>query len=195
MNELKKYNLSFLPTITYFKEALNEVNMLSSCLLDLINFENGCFYTCFPEDIDLKKLYKFQSGGISGNTYSETAYFILRKLKSNSDLSCIIDDVIRSVEDKNLESFKAKNLFFKEEVYYLIQNSSATYEVILKCLHETDAIWHSLCVLTEADLGYLISSALNEENIKDICIKTRLIAIGAYDGEGYVFWERDTPQF
>ena len=31
---------------------------------------------------------------------------------------------------------------------------------------------------------------LTIKKIKEICLNTKIIIVGAYDGEGYIFWER-----
>jgi hypothetical protein len=80
-------------------------------------------------------------------------------------------------------------LSFKDELYYKILSDKANPEIIKKCLVNSNAFWHSLCVLTDANLVDL-SDTLTLENIREISFKVYLIIIGAYDGEGYVFWER-----
>ena len=54
-------------------------------------------------------------------------------------------------------------------------------------MENSNAFWHSLC-LTEADFMN-VTDTLKIEKIKEVCLKTKLVMIGAYDGEGYVFWE------
>ena len=191
MKELKKYDLAFLPTMVYVKGALEEANTLSKYLLELIDFGNGHFFTYLPENANQNEIYNFEKGGISSNTYLETAKLIFDNMNKNNGLVCIIDDVIRDPSDKNIDSFRALNMFHGDEVYYIITHKIAKVENILRCLHETDAIWHSLCVLTETNFIDMHSSGLNEEKIKEICLATKTIIIGSYDGEGYVFWERE----
>ncbi|EFB42295.1 hypothetical protein pah_c012o001 [Parachlamydia acanthamoebae str. Hall's coccus] len=52
------------------------------------------------------------------------------------------------------------------------------------------SFWHSVGVLTEADCFKNDNHTLSLEDIQHICKKTRMILIGAYDGEGYVLWEK-----
>ena len=190
MKDLKKYELSFLPTMIYVRQVLEQSNSLSDALLHLINFSDGHFFTYLPKDVELSDIYQFERGGISSNTYLEVAKILLDKVNENSKISCIIDDVIRKPSDKNITSFGACSLFLNDEVYHLITKKMAAVEVIFKCLHETDAIWHSLAVLTEAHLNELSSSDLSVEKIQEICLMTRVLVVGAYDGEGYIFWEK-----
>jgi hypothetical protein len=59
----------------------------------------------------------------------------------------------------------------------------------VKCLRASNVLWHSLCVFTTANL-IEVSKMLNLEKIKEICKRTELFMVCAYDGEGYVFWEK-----
>ena len=52
------------------------------------------------------------------------------------------------------------------------------------------SFWHSLCVFTTADFTG-VTQTLSLEKIKEICLKTELVMVAAYDGEGYVFWEKN----
>lgn len=193
MKQLKKYDLAFLPTMIYVKKTLEDSNTLSEILLASIDFEAGQFFVYLPENIEASDLYNFGNGGVSSNSYREIAHIIFENIQENTNVSCIIDDVIRSPSDKNIGSFGAVNLFHQDEVYHLITYSLAKVENILKCLHETDALWHSLCILTEADFISVDSSELTKEKIKEACLKTKVVIVGAYDGEGYVFWKPLEP--
>ncbi|MBX9839322.1 MAG: hypothetical protein K2X69_13535 [Silvanigrellaceae bacterium] len=93
----KKYDLSFASTMDYVRDVLEDSNFLSKYLLDLVCFQDGCFYTYFPMKIELKNIYRFKSGGICSTTYEEVAKLI----------SCVIDDVIRGPLDKNISEFGA----------------------------------------------------------------------------------------
>jgi hypothetical protein len=43
---------------------LDQINFLSSSVLQLIDLRKGSFFTLFFEDADLSQLYKFSEGGI-----------------------------------------------------------------------------------------------------------------------------------
>ncbi|MBX9839321.1 MAG: hypothetical protein K2X69_13530 [Silvanigrellaceae bacterium] len=57
-------------------------------------------------------------------------------------------------------------------------------------MQETNAIWHSLCVLTTSNCEDFSFLSVSKEKIQEICLMTQMIIVGAYDGEGYVFWEK-----
>jgi len=58
----------------------------------------------------------------------------------------------------------------------------------------SNAIWHSLGVMTTANLS-CNNKVLTFEKIKEACLLSELIFVCAYDGEGYVFWEKNNSNF
>ena len=48
-------------------------------------------------------------------------------------------------------------------------------------------------MLTSANLTE-VNKTLSLEKIKEICLKTELAMVGAYDGEGFVFWEKNLDE-
>jgi hypothetical protein len=51
------------------------------------------------------------------------------------------------------------------------------------------ALWHHVFILTEIANIDEMGKEITLDNIKEFCKNTQLLVIGAYDGEGYVFWE------
>lgn len=208
---LNRYELNFDQTWEYIYNNLQGGNTLSSELLHLIDFRKGRFFTLLPNDANLERKYEFEAGlvlkqnpvqeyFINGKkcTYSEIptineqiAYLIIQKTKYNNKLSCVFEEVLASPGSKLLTFFHKNNLFYtyRNEVYFLITKDSMNPTSIKKCLQHTNVIWHSLCVLTKAEFP-IKSPILSLENIQEICLNSELIIIGAYDGEGYVFWEK-----
>jgi hypothetical protein len=207
MKKLKKHALDFSRTLKYFQENLDNTNILSSKLLEFANFEEGSFFTLLPDNANTNKIYEFEHGGIlkqhhtlqvqiSEKTSSsqiptirdEVAEFILEETTKHR-LQCIFDDTLRSPADKfKAEILQLFEIFYDEEIYYFIKPKQASTNQIKECLKASNSFWHSLCILTHADIN-IASKTLTCEDIKDICTKSDLIILGAYDSEGYIFWE------
>ena len=79
---------------------------------------------------------------------------------------------------------------YKNEVYYIPSSAQLTEELILECMRISNVTWHSMCVLSEVNFEDSIEKNISEEKISEISQKTKMIIVGAYDAEGYVFWER-----
>lgn len=210
MDQLNKHILHFDTTWEYAYQSLHEVNTLSSELLNLVDFKKGSFFTLLPTGANLERLYEFKAGLILPQ-YPEEEYFvngrkatftriptieeelselILNEVRSK-ELCCIFDDVIRLSTDKNHEMlFKIHGLSYGNEIYYFLEKRKISNELVVECLRASTAIWHSLCVLTKKLLIPVNIRELNIDLIKQICTHVDKIMIGAYDGEGYIFWEK-----
>jgi hypothetical protein len=208
MNRLFRYPLRYEFLYPYFKDILEGANTLSDELINMVNFDQGDFFTLLPNEINLERIYEFKMGGIlpqyeeiyneNGSSYqyipnidNELSEYIASLLHDSAS-TCIIDDVLREYNNPHLEYFRMKRLLLKHknELYYKINADQANPHDIKKCLGKSTAFWHSLCILTCASFDD-IDETLTLKKIKEICLKTYLIIVGAYDGEGYVFWERN----
>lgn len=211
MKILERYELNFEPTLEYVKNNLTSGTTLSLELLN-IDFKKGRFFTFLPTNSNFKRIYEFIDGliipqnptieYISSEKKSmycvlptldeEVSSYISNRLNQNKKLFCIFDDVISSPEDFCLMFFRENNLLynFENEVYYLITNDNNKFEFILNAMQNSNAIWHSLGVLTETNFDNVQPHKLSLENIKDISLGVQIIIVSAYDGEGYVFWEK-----
>ena len=211
MKQLNKHKLDFDLTIKYVKNNLENVNSLSSELLRSVEFKDGFFFTLLPNDANIKRIYEFESGIILSQnpekkyfisekqaTYSiipsireEISELIFKEMKSKCGLYCIFDDVIRSRKDKHhMDLFYECGLSYKDEVYYLLKKDGISVDTITRCLRTSNAFWHSLCVLTSIDFKYQNKCEIDLEVIRNTCLNSEIIILGAYDGEGYIFWEK-----
>ncbi|MFI0436150.1 MAG: hypothetical protein ACH350_10605 [Parachlamydiaceae bacterium] len=211
INFLDKYELNYENALEYVKNDLDDVNVLSKELLKLLNFKNGYFFTMLPSRAKFKEIYNFKVGGIlpqnpikeyyvdgiksnysvKNSINNELSFLILNEMKKNFDLSFVVDKVTGTANNVYYYTFSDCNpLFYNEEVYFLLNKVNASAEVICKCLQASTSFWHSLSIFTMADLVN-VKKTFTLEQIKEICVKTELIMVGAYDGEGYVFWEKN----
>jgi hypothetical protein len=210
MKKLKKHKLNFDRAKNYIIDNLIGASALSNELINSIDFKNGCFFTLLPDDATIERIYEFAFGGIltqssleeyyiNGNkaNYSitptieeELSKSILKEIK-NKSYECIFDDVIRTSADKPDNLFNKIGLVYENQVYYLIENTQASFELIMQCLRKSNAIWHSLCILTKTDFKRSKNIKLTMKEINTFCSHASVIIVNAYDGEGYVFWEKN----
>lgn len=197
--------LNFDSSLKYVKEQLHNVNALSVELLNIVDFKKGAFFTFLPSDANMETLYEFKIGirpcvietDDSGGTYSiipsideEISEILLQEIETKN-LNCIFDDVLREPTDKHhMELFHSHGLHYNNEVYYLVKKERVSKEDLIEGLNKSLAFWHSLCVLTKADCNSL-NKKLTLEEIKNICLNATTIIVGAYDGEGFIFWQRN----
>jgi len=208
MRQLYKHLLDFDSAWKFTYDCLYDVNHISSELLNVIDFKSGYFFTLLPKEANIERLYEFKSGLIlpqSEESYyvngkkctftriptidEEIADSILKEIKSKN-LCCVFDDVTRYPAERNLtELFKNHGLSYETEVYYFLNKKIASEELIAECLSYSNAFWHFLCIFTKKILPQN-SKKMSSELINEICTNTVKIMVGAYDREGYIFWER-----
>lgn len=208
---IKKINLDFNKTIPYFKEHIACGNTLSEKVIEKNDFSNGNFFTLLPEDAVLTRLYEFAAGGIIPPIpYGDKEYFVeglsepfhpqqvitikyelsefikfyLDKQFKNST---IVENVILEPESLHVNIKNVETIHFNKEVYYYL-NDTNSIDDILETITYSDEIWHFLAVLTV--LENKPTSFLENKDFDEICDHIKFIIAGAYDGEGYIFWEK-----
>lgn len=190
MRILKHYDLNFDLTWPYVEHNLNWANTLSVQLLKLLDFKQGNFFTYLLPNTH-EDIYQFKYSIFSRViNRKEMIKFITEYVKQNNILSCLFEDTLRSPTDMHLEEFHKYGLLYNREIYYLINQHNLNEDSISECLSASSAIWHSLCILTNAEINRKQPYTLTLDMINVACLKTKLAIIGAYDDEGYIFWEK-----
>lgn len=191
MMNLCKFKLEYDLAYKYFIDSLEGVNELSSQLIDIIDFKSGEFFTLLNRDVNLNKINSFLIGGIATGVVNKIRKLILDQIRNEDRITCVFDDTASSYSPEYKEPlFLDCGVHYKNQVYYVITRETSSENRIEDCFYASDAIWHSLCVLSKIRWDYRESINLSEEQIRNICINTQLIMLNAYDGEGYVFWEK-----
>lgn len=208
MRPLKRIELDFDPAWQYIKDQLEGGNTLSHELLKRINFMEGAFFIMLPEEANLNHLYQFRYGGLMppgikkqvtvlNHTYqaelvnsitSEVADYLL-KIVQQGKVSCLFEDVTRKTSDPGLNFFSDRKALFthEKEVYYGINADNCSYEVILSAIQKSNAIWHFLGAVFK---NHILQYELSQHELSNICSSVEMLIFGAYDREGYFFWER-----
>ena len=124
---------------------------------------------------------------------NELADLVKSFLKKYNKILCLIDDVIRNSSDSFENNFELSECmaFHDQDAYYLINNFNAEQSLIVKCLRNSNAHWHSLCIFSKGSIQDVQHKILTDPKIREICLNAQFLIVGAYDGEGYVFWEKD----
>jgi hypothetical protein len=208
MSKLIKHSINFKLGLDYVTEELENVNTLSTELLIKLDFNEGLFFSLLPDNANTDAKHKFRAGGIlppnpieeyilDGKTcrfsvkksiIDDFSILIFQEFKLRKMLCAVLDDVDCKPDDsKGFLLFDECGLFFQKESYYYFTHSSVGK--LSQGLQVSGSFWHSLGVLTTANLS-MVDKELSYENMLDICAKTELAFVGAYDGEGYVFWEK-----
>ncbi len=210
IRKLIQYELDFNKTETYFKEYLCQKHHLFNALRSNISFSKGHFYTLLTEDADLTKLHEFEIGHILppnpiedvyisslGRTFkgepvnsirNEFIYFIYELIK-NKNISLLSEDFVASPTDPHIDLYHKIGLHLGEEVFYLITPENLT-KTLLKKLFNTCGGWFFIAALFAMNGLDFKNKEIKESDFLKICSNTSMIIISAYDGEGYLIWEK-----
>ena len=188
MAAIERINLDYTHVISYIKETLENVNLLSDLLLKRIILNSGQFSTMMPVLTDQQDKYQFHVGGLACGVHDFANKFILKQMENNN--KCLIDCVQQQYKlPFKGEIFDACGIHHKDEIYYYLSPLYITSKLLQDCLRFSNSIWHSVCVLSENELQIPASRELDEHNLQHFLNGTTLVLIGAYDGEGYICWE------
>lgn len=194
MQEFYKHELPPGKVLPYFQSTLEDANFLSNFLIREFDFSRGVFFTLLPEEIYAENLYKFKCA-VGSTIISKIERIVLEVCRKDKSLSCFFDDFSSNPNTiHRVPEFQEYGVIFQgKEVYYLVSNDIATEEILADCFYFSDALWHSLCVLTEIPFKKKGGEVLTEEEMHQICEGIEYILVGAYDAEGFIFWQK-TPR-
>lgn len=202
---IKRIELDFEKTIKYFVDHIECGKTLSKSIISRINFHEGHFFTLLPLNAKMDSVYEFNCGGIippidcvsegaAGNLLNfqkietldhECSEFVLSYLNNYLGGFVIIENYMAEPDSPHVNIQNVSKMIYVDEVYYLLDKKNSAKE-IYEAIRKSSQVWHSLIVLSQLKS---ILSYLNNENINKICDNTKFVVAGAYDGEGFIFWE------
>lgn len=123
--------------------------------------------------------------------------FFLNKQNKNY---AILESVVSEIDDPNINIKNVKLISYNKEIYYFL-NKKNSIEEINETVKTTVEFWHFLSVLTTSETKILTpldnqeldkkpSYPLTNKDFDKICDHIKFVIAGAYDGEGYIFWEK-----
>ena len=190
MMKLKHFDLDFEKTLAYFKDNLKGTNTLSNHVLKHIT--QGTFYTFLPHDTSMNDIHRFKIGGISKGPLTEKfPQFLLTFIQKNQN-QLLLFDSCRVQPKKEFQDLLLLNhgRSIKNEVYFQVSGEEASFELLDQCYNRSYAIWHSLCILTEAQSLGLPNTEITDKELDEISKNIKMIFLLAYDGEGTVIWSK-----
>lgn len=207
MNNLEKHLLKFEITYNYVINHLDDGKILSQVILKNCNFKLGNFYTILPKNANLDALYHFEIGGIIpqekeiqlidfiGSTakYQELTStedsaieYVYNYIKNKKGI-VILEDVVREKKDNLVKINDVCTSYLNEEVYYILKAPNS-YEEIAKAFKKASHVWHFVGMLTTNHID--LTEEITLEQIRQLTLSMQSMIVVAYDGESYIFWEK-----
>lgn len=201
---LNKYALDFDAAIAFCRQQLSSGLTLSKKLLEKIDFKKGNFFTLLPDEAKIERLDKFSQGGIlpsldkdENSKYSNfwprpnsdhaVIDFIYRYLTEDELHTTVLEHIIAKPTDRSLKLEGVDLVIYQDEVYYFLE-SNITNETVEKAVSKVKEVWHFVAVLSHG-IQYHVAK-FSDGDFDIICEGIDYLVFGAYDGEGYIFWEK-----
>lgn len=200
--------------IAYIKECLAEGHTLAKYLLQRDDLDSGRVITFIPQEIDVRdeevnnpkygRLFpepppethiKIPGGKmvLIPNTDTILMQIIQKFLSTGEGRVCVLEDALARPHDPSLSSADTRIVIFNSEVYHVLLSSDAEdNELILQTIRRASSwlfIGAMTSILREGDF-FLEAGKITSEKLKVLAERIEKIVVGAYDGEGYLIWER-----
>lgn len=198
---LKKMNFEALD---FVKENLTNGKTFAHLLLKKQAIDDGNVSVYLPPEVEHTKEKKFRESIFmyyKGSPYESSdelmAEYISQYLHKDKKNICIFENFNSSPTDINfLENFKGKEetFIYKNEVYHLLRNKDAYTPKVEHYIKKTNFVWIFIAALSsfsEKEYETAVSDQVSLETLEDLAERAEKILIGAFDGEGYLIWERE----
>lgn len=215
MNQLKRVKLNG-QAVKYIKQQLLLGNSLAHQLLKLQNLDSGNVITYLPQNVTAKRITNFNEPILKKpskkmhrqivakdgskwtvvpkpNMDESLVNLIIEYLAENKNKVCIFEDALLRSTDPWVTKADTHLVFYNNEVYHIILNHKSEKKQILQIIRRARS-WLFIGVLTSIDMEAVQKQKKGFIAIDDIYIlakETKKIIIGAYDGEGYLIWNKN----
>ena len=107
-------------------------------------------------------------------------------LQHGGDKFAIIENLLVKICDPHIDISGVDILKREDEIYYILKENNSLKQIKEAC-YKSEEVWHFLGVLGSYKEG--IANLIENEGFDAIINYIPFVFVGAYDGEGYVFWE------
>jgi len=115
--------------------------------------------------------------------------FVLQYLNGGGRRLFLVEDAVARPSDPAITSSRVPCFFVGDEVYEFISRPSATTAGISRAVDQAHS-FPFVGVLTCTDFRPTRGSCLSAADLRAMAERMAAVVVGAYDGEGYVIWER-----
>jgi hypothetical protein len=192
MSENTVYSLETERLIDYIKNNIVGLDLLGDMILKHAPLSSGAGIAITKKRLSQERIHKFKLGNYGKSSRKLAAEYIYKKFYSYEHGICISDEYDTDYDfEKNGDTFIELGLYFNQEVYYAVSKNELSQKNIETCLKHGNSIWHSLTVLSDIPFKKNNDQSISKADMIQIAKSAQMIALLAYDAEGYVIWERN----
>ena len=179
---------------THLESSLSQGKALSRLVLKSIDLANGQVFAFLPPAAPDEAIRHTDTGGLLKASVSEDAAVLtvvdhLRKLKS---AILIAEHALARCSDPHITAKPAKWFCYQDQVYYWIADSSVNADGVHQVLRNGRSWLNTGFVCSVGSLSEAEAGLANPtpKLLADLAQGVALILVSAYDGEGYIFWQK-----
>jgi hypothetical protein len=180
----------------------------SKLLTSHLDFSKGELITLMPQEVSHDRLvpscpvaYDSWIDEISqpGLPYALFVSYVETYLQKDSQHICVlVEQLLRAKPEMKLVDAEKKTYHFcREDVYFLLANKTLDTVNISKLLHAVYTGWCALTIMTVVPgnpQAMIENVELSWKDLQTLVEHTQAIAVGAYDGQGFIIWEKPSEE-
>lgn len=195
--------------LDYVSEHLGSVNVLCATLSKVVATEPGKLRTLAPTGAPHERLYEFTLGGLLASNLdfsrmqrlpdgsglmpadslrSEQAKYLRSLLERFPSAACVVDDFNPTWSDEMAQS-DPFSFGVGDEIYHLFR-AGDPIEPLVQAIGDGDTIWHGVTAICTHAPKLHANRTCSTEQIEAAALSVIALTCTAYDGEGFVVWQR-----
>lgn len=195
--QLKKFSVT-QKAMPFFREYLGYGKTFSKLLLENHDLKQGDISIYFPPEVVLHDDFRYSvlyplKNKLSYDVDIFGVEFVQQFLSQGKNKICIFEDANAEPTDPYLQRRPDLPwLGFKNEVYHILDSNRNDKKLVNEVIRYAQS-WLTIGALTSFPGGFEFQFSTHkiEENVlKILAQNTVSIILGAYDGEGYLIWEK-----
>jgi hypothetical protein len=180
--------------VPYLESSFSDGKTLSHLVLKSIDLTAGAVFTFLPPGSDARALRNFETGGLMKASGSEDAAVatIGEELRVRKSAIFVAEHALARCSDPGIQAKLAKWFCYQDEVYFWIADSGVSDRDVRQVLRNGRSWLNTGFVCSVASVGEVQAGLENPtlQTLKDLAQGVVLILARAYDGEGYIFWQK-----
>ncbi len=205
MNKPRIYDIGEA-AIAYMKKAMGDGLSLSKQVLQALDLSRGHIYTMLPDGVDTDLIRDYSVGGFTCNyadrkngvvqvtTIDEHVITLIRSfLAKSGNPVCLFDATLLELDFPTVRRIRT-HAIFQKEVYLYLGPGQNTLDQIGTIMYSSAGsyppVLASLAVLSSEGVCILRSGRLSLQFLRETAEATEHIIVGAFDGEGYLIWDK-----
>jgi len=179
--------------LCFFRERINTRLPLATAVLSHHDLARGRFRTLVAEHISHVTRENLERGGLFRSSASREWVIdgIVKYLSAAPDRLCVLEDHVGRSSDPGLSLSRSRIVTCAEYVYFVLCADDTHRQRIERVLWDAASASITYGFMTAAPPAWDPNSGrFSGQDLEYLADKTEKIVVDAYDGEGWLIWEK-----